>query len=76
MAKNPDKSLKQENDLFPIPSNPAPPGMYKTLAFLVQDFSHQQYPIVSMYGIFTYIDHRNPPNVGKYAIHGSYGYVC
>ena len=26
-------------------------------------------PIVSMYGIFTYIYHRNPPNVSKYAIH-------
>jgi len=30
-------------------------------------------PIGSMYGIFTYIYHRNPPNVGKYAIHGDYG---
>ena len=26
-----------------------------------------------MYGIFTYIYHKNQPNVGKYAIHGSYG---
>ena len=25
-------------------------------------------------GIFTYICHRNQPNVGKYIIHGSYGY--
>ena len=24
-------------------------------------------------GIFTYIYHRNQPNVGKYTIHGSYG---
>ena len=30
-------------------------------------------PIGSMYGIFTYIYHKNQPNVGKYAIHGSYG---
>ena len=30
-------------------------------------------PIGSMYGIFTYIYHRNHPNVGKYTIHGSYG---
>ena len=30
-------------------------------------------PIVSMYGIFTYIYHKNQPNVGKYTIHGSYG---
>ena len=30
-------------------------------------------PIGSMYGIFTYIYHRNQPNVGKYTIHGSYG---
>ena len=30
-------------------------------------------PIGSMYGIFTYIYHKNHPNVGKYTIHGSYG---
>ena len=33
------------------------------------------YPIGSMYGIYTYIYHTNQLNVGKYAIHGSYGYV-
>ena len=32
------------------------------------------YPIPSMYGIFTYIYHKNQPNVGKYTIHGWYGY--
>ena len=32
-------------------------------------------PIVSMYGIFSYIYHKNQPNVGRYAIHGSYGDV-
>ena len=26
-----------------------------------------------MYGIFTYIYHKNQPNVGKYTSHGSYG---
>ena len=30
-------------------------------------------PIQSMYGIFTYIYHKDQPNVGKYTIHGSYG---
>ena len=30
-------------------------------------------PIGSMYGIFTYIYHKNQPNVGKYTLHGSYG---
>ena len=30
-------------------------------------------PIGSMYGIFSYIYHKNEPNVGKYTIHGSYG---
>ena len=25
-----------------------------------------------MYGIFTYIYHKNQPNVAKYTIHGSY----
>jgi len=28
-----------------------------------------------MYGIFTYIYHKNQRNVGKYTIHGSYGYI-
>ena len=32
-------------------------------------------PIASMYGIFTYIYHKNQLNVGKYTIHGSYG-IC
>ena len=32
------------------------------------------YPIASMYGIFTYIYHNNQANVGKYTIHGCYGY--
>ena len=30
-------------------------------------------PIASMYGIFTYIYHKNQPTVGKYTTHGSYG---
>ena len=29
----------------------------------------------SMYGIYTYIYHKNQPNVGKYTIHGSYGFI-
>ena len=39
-------------------------------------------PRCSMYGIFTYIYHKNQPNVGKYTIHGAYGswisviYIC
>ena len=28
-----------------------------------------------MYGIYTYIYHKNQPNVGIYTIHGSYGIV-
>ena len=30
-------------------------------------------PIGSMYGVYTYIYHKNQPNVGTYTIHGSYG---
>ena len=26
-----------------------------------------------MYGIYTYIYHKNQPNVGKYTMHESYG---
>jgi hypothetical protein len=33
-------------------------------------------PRCSMYGIFTNICPKNHPNVGKYAIHGSYGSGC
>ena len=32
------------------------------------------YPKGSMYGIFTYIYHKNQRNVAIYTIHGSYGY--
>ena len=32
--------------------------------------------IGSMYGIFTYIYHKNRPNVGKHTIHGSYRKVA
>ena len=35
-----------------------------------------QVPIGSIYGIFTYIYHKNRPNVGQYTIHGSYGVIC
>ena len=35
----------------------------------------KSYPIPSMYGIFTYIWLIFMVNVGKYTIHGSYGYV-
>ncbi len=52
-------------------------GFQLVSEFLVQKFRFRyfcSYPIASMYGIFTYIYHKNQPNVGKYAIHGSYGY--
>ena len=35
--------------------------------------NHKRIPRFSMYVIFTYIYHKNSPNVGKYAMHGSYG---
>ena len=35
--------------------------------------NHIAMPIGSMYGIFTYIYHKNQPNVCKYTIHGSLG---
>ena len=39
-------------------------------------FNVLETPKGSMYGIFTYIYHKNQPNVGKYTIHGSYGTYC
>ena len=43
-------------------------------SWLMWETSFEPYPIGSMYGIFTYIYHKNQPNVGKYTIHGSLGY--
>ena len=37
--------------------------------------SHIGFPIGSMYCMFTYIHCTNQPKVGKYTIHGSYGFV-
>ena len=31
-------------------------------------------PMGSTYGTFSYIYHKNQPDVGRYTIHGSYGY--
>ena len=45
------------------------------MGWLSQQYHHFPYPIGSMYGIFTYIYHKFKPNVGKYTIHGSYGYM-
>ena len=48
--------------------------------FLLMDSNRKWYcwhcscPKQSMYGIFTYIYHKFKPNVGKYTIHGSYGF--
>ena len=42
---------------------------------IVPNVSHFPYPMCSVYGIFTNIDPINHPNVGKYTLHGSYGYV-
>ena len=60
------------------------PKMEKTGAFRMFEWSWKDefnqlwqtelsIPIASMYGIFSYIYHKNQPNVGKYTIHGSYG---
>ena len=39
-----------------------------------QNFMLIQYPIGSMYGIYSNIYHQYTPNVSIYTIHGSYGY--
>ena len=53
----------------------AGPGAKKRRRFFSNRKWARIYPIPSMYGIFTYIYHTNQPNVGKYTIHGSYGYM-
>ena len=46
------------------------------LLYIAQFYiSNVLYSIGSMYGIFPYIYHKNQPNVCKYTIHGSYGYM-
>ncbi len=51
-------------------------GHHSVLEESIFDFpvalGSSQLPIGSMYGIFTYIYHKDKPNVGKYSIHGSY----
>ena len=48
---------------------------WTTARVLCQSGSHiVHFPIPSMYGIFANIYHENQPNVGKYTIHGSYGF--
>ena len=37
-------------------------------------FTRESYPIGSMCGTFAYIYHKNQPNVGEFARHGSCGY--
>ena len=57
----------------------APPNLYnKNWLQNDQDFRYLELilhilPIGSMYGIFTYMYHKNRLNVGKYTIHGWYG---
>ena len=46
--------------------------MYK----FVYIYSYIIYPIGSMHGISIYIYDKNQLNVGKYIIHGFYGYAC
>ena len=50
------------------------PCEIRDVLFLVCEKHLNLYPIPSKYGIFTYIYHTNQPNVGKYTIHGFYGY--
>ncbi len=66
------------NSVYAITSSqniiPRPGGKKKPLSN-AQTGHHILYPIGSMYGLFTYIYHKNKPNVDKYTIHGSYGYA-
>ena len=70
-----------------VDSLPNVPKVQAKTTMLLQETIHYNhiyiYPIGSMYGIFTYIYHKNQPNVGKYTTqcrriyqsHGSLG-VC
>ena len=47
----------------------------KMVGFLSDDHEPLVWPIPSMYDLFTYIYHKNQPNVGKYTIYGWYGWI-
>ena len=49
------------------------PVPYTWLPWCIRMILQVSNPIVSMYGIFSYIYQKNQPNVGMYTIHGSYG---
>ena len=50
------------------------PGVWKNSTADFEEWKTTVSHRVHGNGIFTYICHRNQPNVGKYIIHGSYGY--
>ena len=51
-----------------------PQDSYWLVVWNMNFMFHFTYPICSMYGIFTYIWLIYGVNVGKYSIHGAYGY--
>ena len=53
------------------------PRCFAAIALTRQDYTDgtNHLPICSMYRIFTTIYPINDPNVGKYTIHGAYGYI-
>ena len=55
------------------PADGAPSPMNPKRRMILLSFCFPTFIIGSMYGIFTYIFHKHPPNVGKYTIHGWYG---
>ena len=57
-------TLKEESNSWEVPR-------FHSLTIIPKVGGHD--PLGSMYGVYTYIYHKNQPNVGKYTIHGSYG---
>ena len=53
-------------------------GWWVLLEWPIESSKVRQFRTHSIHGtgIFTYIYHKNKPNVGKYTIHGSYGEWC
>ena len=51
-------------------------GFYENMVYMVLNQSKPSkttFHVGSTYGIFTYMYHKNQPNVGRYTIHGWYG---
>ena len=76
----PETAANHMKSLVSVKKSSQDPCWCESLKFLGNDIPlyiiySRIYPICSMYGIFTYIWVIFRADVGKYSIHGAYGYI-